>query len=87
MKERAKLDADCFWLHKFRATFATKCDERRSGRRKTRRHSGLRNNKWSGPDFSRTRPSQFTHPFEGDSNMRMYSMTESDQPSMCVHLP
>jgi len=23
--ERAKLDADGFWLHKFRATFATKC--------------------------------------------------------------
>jgi integrase/recombinase XerD len=23
--ERAKLDADNFWLHKFRATFATKC--------------------------------------------------------------
>ena len=23
--ERAKLDSDCFWLHKFRATFATRC--------------------------------------------------------------
>ena len=23
--ERAKLDADCFWLHRFRATFAAKC--------------------------------------------------------------
>jgi integrase/recombinase XerD len=23
--ERAKLDADGFWLHKFRATFATRC--------------------------------------------------------------
>jgi hypothetical protein len=34
-----------------------------------------------GPD------SQFTHPFAGDSNVRMYSMTDSDQPSMCVHLP
>ena len=25
MAERAKLDKDNFWLHKFRATFATRC--------------------------------------------------------------
>jgi len=29
---------------------------------------------------------QFTHRFDGDSSVRMYSMTDSDQPSMCVHL-
>jgi hypothetical protein len=30
---------------------------------------------------------QFTHLLSVDSNSRMYSMTASLQPSMCVHLP
>jgi len=32
-----------------------------------------------------TRPGQFTHPVS--SSARMYSMTESLQPSMFIHLP